>query len=124
MTAQALVNSDSDLAARLMRAYAKRTGLTTAVPERRYLWTDAFAICNMGALWQKLADERYLVLARQLVDRVHHTLGRHRSDSQLHGWLSGLDEAQGELHPTRGGLRIGKPLPERPAGEAFDESLE
>ena len=40
------------------------------------------------------------------------------------GWISGLSETQGELHPTRGGLRIGKPLPERPRGAPFDEQLE
>jgi len=30
----------------------------------------------------------------------------------------------GEMHPTRGGLRIGKSLPERGPNEAFDERLE
>jgi hypothetical protein len=40
------------------------------------------------------------------------------------GWISGLDEHEGEAHPTRGGLRIGKELPERAPGEACDEELE
>src|SRR6185369_2766753 len=40
------------------------------------------------------------------------------------GWISGLSEADGERHPTRGGLRIGKPLPERRSGEPMDERLE
>jgi hypothetical protein len=32
--------------------------------------------------------------------------------------------ATGAAHPTRGGLRIGKKLPERRPGEAFQERLE
>jgi hypothetical protein len=40
------------------------------------------------------------------------------------GWISGLSEREGELHPTRGGLRIGKRLPERRRDEPFDERLE
>ena len=30
----------------LMDAFAARTGLTGAQPPQRYLWTDAFAVCN------------------------------------------------------------------------------
>jgi len=44
---------------------------------------------------------------------VHEVLGRHRGDDGRSGWISGLDEAEGRQHPTSGGLRIGKPLPER-----------
>src|SRR5439155_18872535 len=40
------------------------------------------------------------------------------------GWISGLDLAKGEAHPTRGGLRIGKEFPERAASEIFDERRE
>lgn len=59
-----------------------------------------------------------------LVDRVHHELGRHRADDPRHGWISGLAEADGEAHPTLGGLRIGKPLPEGREHESVDERLE
>ncbi len=38
--------------------------------------------------------------------------------------MSGLGDQEGEAHPTRGGLRIGKKLQERRPGEPFDESLE
>ena len=100
-----------------MSGFAKRTGLTSEDPQRRYLWTDAFAVCNFLGLGQ--TD-----LALRLVDHVHHTLGRHRPDDSRAGWISGLSAAQSEAHPTRGGLRIGKPLPEREAGERFDERLE
>jgi hypothetical protein len=55
---------------------------------------------------------------------VHHVLGRHRADDPRTGWISGLGEEEGEAHPTRGGLRIGKPLPERGPGEAFEDRLE
>jgi hypothetical protein len=51
-------------------------------------------------------------------------LGRYREDDVRHGWISGLDEENGPLHPTIGGLRIGKPLKERQNAEPFDERLE
>ena len=55
---------------------------------------------------------------------MHHTLGKHRKDDTRSGWISGLDEGEGELHPTKGGLRIGKKLNERKPDERFDERLE
>jgi len=35
-----------DEAIALMTNYAERTGLASEQPRRRYLWTDAFAVCN------------------------------------------------------------------------------
>jgi hypothetical protein len=55
---------------------------------------------------------------------VHHTLGRHRDDDSRTGWISGLSEREGEGHPTRGGVRIGKGLPERWPDQTFDERME
>ena len=107
-----------------MNAFAGRTGLTAGQSPRRYLWTDAFAVCNYLGLARITGDERYTGLALQLVEQVHHTLGRHRDDDDRQGWISGLDEAGGEHHPTRGGLRIGKALPERGPDEPMDERLE
>ena len=107
----------------LMSDFAERTGLTGG-EQRRYLWTDAFAVRNYLALFRMTGDERYRVLATDLVDAVHHVLGRHRPDDPRDGWLSGLPEAEGARHPTRGGLRIGKPLPERAPEEPEDERLE
>ena len=101
----------------LMARFVERTGVTGTLPPRRYLWTDAFAVCNLLAQGQ--AD-----LARTLIDRVHRELGRHRSDDTRRGWISGLAEQDGEAHPTLGGLRIGKPLPERKPDERLDERLE
>ncbi len=113
-----------DEAIALMNAFAERTGLTSDQPRRRYLWTDAFAVCNYLGLARATGEQRYTKLALQLVDQVHHTLGRHRDDDPRTGWISGLDEREGELHPTLGGLRIGKGLPERSPHEPFDERLE
>jgi len=113
-----------DLAAELMLRFAARTGLSTRQPPRRYLWTDAFAVCNFLALAQRTGDAYHRELALDLVDQVHAVLGRHRPDDVRRGWLSGLDDHEGALHPTRGGLRIGKPLPERAPGEPLDERLE
>lgn len=108
----------------LMAGFAERTGLSAAAPPRRYLWTDAFAVCNFLGLARATGEARWADLASRLIDQVHHTLGRHREDDARRGWLSGLADSEGEVRPTRGGLRIGKPLPERAAGEACDERLE
>ncbi len=108
----------------LMNNFAQRTGLNSKQPPRRYLWTDAFAVCNYLGLARTTGEQAYTELALQLVNEVHHTLGRHRDDDKRTGWISGLSEQDGELHPTRGGLRIGKALPERAADEPFDENLE
>ncbi len=101
-----------------MQGFAQRD------PRKRYLWTDAFALCNYLALARATGDEGYLDHARRLIDAVHHVLGRHRADDVRTGWLSGLAAERGESQPTVGGLRIGKPLPERDPTEAFDEQLE
>ena len=101
----------------LMANFAERTCVVGARPQLRYLWTDAFAVCNFLELGQ-------LDHAVALVDRVHHELGRHHPDDARRGWISGLGDADGEAHPTLGGLRIGKPLPERGEREPFDERLE
>ena len=116
--------SDVGSAQRLMARFADRTGLAGDRPPRRYLWTDAFAVCNFLGLERAIGDGRHLQRALRLVDQVHHTLGRYRADDVRSGWLSGLGEQEGEAHPTRGGLRIGKRLPERGPGEPFDDRLE
>jgi hypothetical protein len=111
------------MAIELMTRFAERTGVTTE-PSRRYLWTDAFAACNLLGLSGATGDSSYRELALRLVDRVHHVLGRHRTDDRRSGWISGLPAAEGEAHPTSGGLRIGKSLPERKVDEPPDERLE
>ena len=108
----------------LMRSYAQRSGLISGKPQKRYLWTDAFAVCNYLGLERATGEPGYAELALKLVDQVHRTLGRHRPDDLRMGWISGLKEDIGELHPTRGGLRIGKTLPERDPHDEFDAQLE
>ena len=88
----------------------------------RYLWTDAFAVCNYLGLYRQTGEEEQLQQALDLVDQVHKTLGRHHKESKRHGWISGLDDEQARLHPTQGGLRIGKILNERQINEPFDDS--
>jgi hypothetical protein len=121
---KSMPDSRTETAIDLMSRFADRTGLTSQKPQQRYLWTDAFAVCNLLGLSRATGDERYQELALQLVAQVHQVLGRHRSDDPHAGWISGLEERAGAEHPTRGGLRIGKPLPERGRDETFDERLE
>jgi hypothetical protein len=118
------VDARGTLAFDLMARFAERTGLTSDRPERRYLWTDAFAVCNFLGLANERGDASQIELAVRLVDRVHHVLGRHRPDDSRRGWISGLPEEEAERHPTLRGLRIGKARPERAAGERIDERLE
>ncbi|MBL9017021.1 MAG: hypothetical protein JNL83_22740 [Myxococcales bacterium] len=114
----------TELALELMLRFAERTGLSGRHAARRYLWTDAFAVCNFLGLARHTGQARYGALAAELVEQVHRVLGRHRADDTRTGWLSGLDEAAGALRPTVGGLRIGKDQPERAPGEPLDERRE
>ncbi len=108
-----------------MTGFADRTGLTlSARPARRYLWTDAFAVCNYLELFRQTGKEQYQQGAKRLVSQVHRVLGRHREDDLRQGWISGLGEQEGEQHPTQGGLRIGKELAERRPEEPYDDHLE
>jgi hypothetical protein len=109
----------------IMREFARLTGLDPAgSPPRRYLWTDAFAVCNYLELFRQTKDDAFRDLALRLVGQVHHTLGRHRDDEPRKGWISGLGEEKGDRHPTAGGLRIGKRLPERRRDEPIHDRLE
>lgn len=108
-----------------MMEFARLSGLqpVTGTPER-YLWTDAFAVCNFLGLFQETGDETYKDLALRLVRQVHATLGRYRADDTRSGWISGLSDEEGTPHPTVGGLRIGKELKERKPGEPLEERVE
>jgi len=108
-----------------MSEFAARSGLVRAIEHtRRYLWTDAFAVCNFLELAARTGAQKYRDHAIRLIDQVHRVLGRYRDDDARSGWISGLDEEKGHLHSTAGGLRIGKPLRERGEAEPFDERLE
>ncbi len=109
----------TDRAKEILREYARRTGLAPAgAAPARYLWTDAFAVCTYLGLSETTGEPACRARALALVEQVHAVLGRHRGDDGRTGWISGLPESEGPVHPTAGGLRIGKPLPERRPGEA------
>jgi hypothetical protein len=115
----------TDMAAWLMSEFAMRTGLSqTKEKKRRYLWTDAFGVCNFLELLERMGDQKYRHCATALIEQVHRVLGRYRDDDIRSGWISGFDEQTGCRHPTAGGLRIGKPLKERGANEPLDARLE
>jgi hypothetical protein len=121
------VKSDSSITIvrEIMLDFARETGLAPAArTPRRYLWTDAFAVCNYLELYRQAGDDHYRHLALSLVDQVHYTLGRHRDDDARAGWISGLGEQDGKEHPTMGGLRIGKKMNERKPSDPIDEELE
>ncbi len=110
---------------RIMLEFADDTGLGgSGQAPRRYLWTDAHAVCNFLGLYRRTGDDGFRHLALELVDQVHHVLGRHRDDDPRSGWISGLDDSEGEAHPTAGGLRIGKDRGERRPDESYDERAE
>lgn len=115
---------ESPLARALMDDFADDTGLSGKSAQRRYLWTDSFAVCNFLGLFRQTGEDRYLNLARELVFQVHHVLGQYRADDSRHGWISGLPQETAEEHPTSGGLRIGKKLSERAPDEPLDNRLE
>jgi hypothetical protein len=118
-------NTSRSIALNLMSEFANLTGLVSdGNTPRRYLWTDAFAVCNFLGLYLQTRDEQYKKLALNLVDQVHFILGRHRDDDKRTGWISGLPEQEGKLHPTRGGLRIGKGMNERMPGDPYNAQLE
>ncbi|MFX0013281.1 MAG: hypothetical protein ACFFB2_02560 [Promethearchaeota archaeon] len=108
----------SEKAINFMLKFSDDTGLTSKKPPRRYLWTDSFAVCNFLGFYQMTGENKFKELAIQLVDQVHKTLGKHRDDDERSGWLGTKD------HPTKNGLRIGKPLPERKPYETFNSHLE
>ncbi|GLI78083.1 hypothetical protein PoHVEF18_006382 [Penicillium ochrochloron] len=75
----------------------------------RYLWTDAFGVINLLTMHKEYLrvgdkssqDDRYLVMARRLIETVHNVLGRTRDGrSRL--------PAATDQNPLGGGLRIGK----------------
>jgi len=109
----------------IMAVFAEQTGLVQpGTSPQRYLWTDAFAVCTFLSLYRATTEVRYRKLALALIDQVHNVLGRHRPDDPRAGWISGLGEEEGRTHPTAGGLRIGKELPERRQFDPVDERLE
>ena len=114
-----------DMVQTIMTGFSKRTCIRgSGCTPIRYLWTDAFAVCNFLELFRQTGRQRYREEALLLVDQVHQVLGQHRSDDPRSGWISGLGKKEGEAHPAIGGLRIGKKGNERKFDEPYDEQLE
>jgi hypothetical protein len=75
----------------IMLEFARMSGLSPAGSSpQRYLWTDAFAVCNFLDLYRQTRDDHYKHLALLLVEQVHAVLGRHRNDDSRSGRISGL----------------------------------
>ena len=98
------------LGAAILDDFAASSGLTSTAAPRRYLWTDAFAVYTWLGLHERSGEPRFLELARRAIQQVHDVLGP--------------IQGQSGRHPTAGGLRIGKPLPERAPDEPYDPDLE
>jgi hypothetical protein len=115
-----------EVAQKLLDDFLSRTGVKSPGnnQERRYLWTDAFAVQSCFALSHETGENDYKAYGLLLIDLVHSILGKHRKDDPRKGWISGLPAGEGVDHPTAGGLRIGKKLAERLNGEPYNKSLE
>ena len=80
-----------DDATALMARFAERTGLMSSRTPHRYLWTDAFAVCNFLSLARLTGLTTYRELALALIDQVHQVLGRFRADDVRTGSTGGRD---------------------------------
>ncbi|GLB42655.1 hypothetical protein LshimejAT787_1201040 [Lyophyllum shimeji] len=67
----------------------------------RYLWTDAFGVCDFLTLHGLTGETKFLTCAHNLIETVHGVLGKTR-DGRLR--LPGATDD----NPLGGGLRIGK----------------
>jgi len=77
MTRSAVATERVDRAIALMRAYAERTGVTGSSTGRRYLWTDAFAVCNFLGLGAATDDAALSTLALEDAHREQATWRAH-----------------------------------------------
>eukprot|EP00897_Mesotaenium_endlicherianum_P000453 jgi/Mesen1/10408/ME000081S09793 len=93
-----------DIATWKPQAYAEGKG--------RYLWTDAFGVCNYVTLFYETGDPLFLQQAEVLVEEVHNVLGRDREGKARLGSAT-------DSEPLKGGLRIGKPGEEHEDGQYF-----
>lgn len=112
-------------ATKLMQAFSERTGITEkSDSSRRYLWTDALAVENFFALFHLTEEKKHRDQAFKLIELVHEHLGKFHPKDSRKGAISSFDKEKVKYHPTAGGLRIGKELPERKEKEPFNERLE
>jgi hypothetical protein len=69
-----------------MTEFANSTGVS---PEssysKRYLWTDAFAVCNFLELYNRTNEKIYLNLALTLIYQVNHVLRQYSPKNEKMG---------------------------------------
>jgi len=94
----------------------------TAVPwenqtQRRYLWTDSFAVVNMVTMYHRTEDKAWLAKAEKLVEAVESSLGQTRGKRASIKMV-----AVDQKRPFRKckGLRIGKVDPKEDDGMGGD----
>ena len=61
-------NAAADMARSIMTEFADLTGLAGGQAPKRYLWTDAFAVCNFLELCRQTGEEEYRQLTLRLVE--------------------------------------------------------
>ena len=109
----------------IMTEFASNTGLAPEnIHPKRYLWTDAFAVCNFLELYNQTNDEKLFKFGSETYLPSTSCIRKYNPESKKIGWISGLNIYDGEKNPTQGGLRIGKEINERGPKEPYDERLE
>ena len=78
----------------LMERFSERTGLVGAAAPERYLWTDAFAVCNYLSLHEDGGDQVFLDRARRLVGQVHDVPGGYAENDARRGWPGRMDDRE------------------------------
>ena len=120
-----LADNKVKTAREILLNFGKRTGITgTEKADRRYLWTDAFAVHAFFALHNITGQDEFINYAIRTIDLVHEHLGKFHPDDNRKGFISGLKDEEAKQHPTLRGLRIGKSLPEREKNECYNFQLE
>ena len=100
----------TDTVKKLMDEFALGTGLEPIIETpRRYLWTDAFAVCNFLELYARTANEAYMApcLAPSSIRSMRFWENTAQMILEAGGSVDWTSK-RGECIPRRGGLRIGK----------------
>ena len=117
-------NATNALVLEIMQDYARLTGLAPAnAHPRRYLWTDAFAVCNYlelfaGPMMKPIGIWLYASSIRCIIPSA----GTAKTIPDAAGSAALMSRRVSGIRP--GGLRIGKQLNERRPDEPPNERLE
>ena len=108
-----------------MLRFAQKTGLAPGSGSPvRYLWTDAYAVCNFLELHRRTNDGNYLKSATDLVGQVHETLAGTVKMTAGKGGSAGCRKRKAVFTLQQAGLRIGKTRPDRRQHVSADADLE